>query len=502
MHTTATPRWAWIRRLTLFATVFAVALTLAAVPAGADPAVTGRPTLPTVSGTPPIGTVGVDYWFPFTATGAPAPLFRLDPDNDMPPGIRLINSGILAGKPTAGGTYDFTVIAYNSAGEVSVPVTMTVWQRPALTNERALPPMLAGEPYQFRFEATGYPKPTFRNTSVLPRGLTLSPDGLLSGTPTRVGPADFSVQLSNSAGDKTYRFDPTVGERLTITGTPDITKQYRYYRYRFATTGYPTPTVSLTRGELPAGLELSDDGELSGMPIRGGKYLFTVSAANETGIVDHPVTMEVLQHPELINLYDMPTMRVGEPFEYRFETSGYPKPVFAAGTELPDGLTLTPDGLLAGTPTTAGRVRFELRLTNSVDTRVHWLSEDVEQTPTVTGTPDTAQVNQPYEYRFALSGYPAPTVTVSSGDLPGGLTLSRAGVLIGSPTEAGTFTFTVTATNSAGKADLPVTLEVSQPPEPAPSGSTTSLNLSTLPMGLARALVKSAVMSVESPSTP
>ncbi|WP_031937436.1 Ig domain-containing protein [Prescottella defluvii] len=435
-----------------------------------------------MTGTPRVATVGAGYEFAFTVKGEPIPWFRLDPYDDLPPGIRLINSGILRGTPTAGGTFGFAVIAYNSAGEVRVPVTMTVWQRPTLTNEKDLPPMLVGEPFEFRFAATGYPKPTFRNASALPDGLTLSPDGLLSGTPTRVGPADFSVQLSNSAGGRTYRFDPTVGEGLTITGTPDIAQQYENYRYQFATTGYPTPTVSLSLGKLPAGLKLSDDGELTGMPFHGGKYLFTVSATNETGTVDLPVTMEVFERPGLLNGYDMPrTMRVGEPFEYQLETSGYPKPVFDTATKLPDGLTISPAGLLSGTPTTAGRVRFETPFSNSVDKRVGYFTVTVEQTPTVTGTPDTAQVNQPYEYRFALNGYPAPTVIVTDGDLPDGLTLSRTGVLIGFPTRAGSYAFTVTATNSAGKADLPVTLEVSPDPAPAPgpSGSTSSLNLST-----------------------
>jgi len=358
--------------------------------------------------------------------------------------------------------------------------------------------MLVGEPFEFQFAATGYPKPTFRNASALPDGLTLSPDGLLSGTPTKVGPAVFSLGLSNNAGSKTYPFVTTIGERLTITGTPDVAEYARHYRYRFTTTGDPAPTVTLTRGDLPAGLELSDDGELTGMPTVGGKYTFTVSATNSTGTADLPVTMEVLQHPGLTNASMLPALRVGEPFEFQFETSGYPKPVFHKASALPDGLALSPDGLLSGTPITAGRVRFSVWLTNSVDTRLHWFGEDIEQTPTVTGTPDTAQVGRPYEYRFTVAGYLAPTVTVTAGDLPAGLALTKDGTLTGTPTAAGTFTFTATATNGAGSTDLPVTLEVA--PEPAPSGSTASLNTSTSPMDLARILVKSAVQSLDTAS--
>ena len=61
--------------------------------------------------------------------------------------------------------------------------------------------------------------------------------------------------------------------------------------------------------------------------------------------------------------------------------------------------------------------------------------------------PTTGTVGEAYSYPFAASGYPDPTFTVSSGTLPAGLTLTSAGALAGTPTSAGTSTFTVTASN-------------------------------------------------------
>jgi PKD repeat protein/flagellar hook assembly protein FlgD len=66
--------------------------------------------------------------------------------------------------------------------------------------------------------------------------------------------------------------------------------------------------------------------------------------------------------------------------------------------------------------------------------------------------PAEATVGAPYTFSFTASGSPAPTFALASGRLPDGLTLDAAGKLSGAPTTAGTYTFSVTATNPAGTA--------------------------------------------------
>ena len=52
---------------------------------------------------------------------------------------------------------------------------------------------------------------------------------------------------------------------------------------------------------------------------------------------------------------------------------------------------------------------------------------------------------------FTATGNPPPTFTVSSGTLPEGLTLDPvSGLISGTPAKAGSYTFRVTASNSAG----------------------------------------------------
>src|SRR5207253_1853262 len=74
--------------------------------------------------------------------------------------------------------------------------------------------------------------------------------------------------------------------------------------------------------------------------------------------------------------------------------------------------------------------------------------------PTITLTPSTlpnGTVGASYSQTITASGGTAPySFVVTAGMLPPGLVLSSGGVLSGTPTTAGTSTFTVTATDANG----------------------------------------------------
>jgi len=81
----------------------------------------------------------------------------------------------------------------------------------------------------------------------------------------------------------------------TIGGSPPPATLGEPYSYQFRVGGDPRPVIAVDSGSLPLGLSLSPDGLLSGTPVNGGTYSFTIWAGGEFGIAaTHPVTLEVL----------------------------------------------------------------------------------------------------------------------------------------------------------------------------------------------------------------
>jgi uncharacterized repeat protein (TIGR03803 family) len=69
--------------------------------------------------------------------------------------------------------------------------------------------------------------------------------------------------------------------------------------------------------------------------------------------------------------------------------------------------------------------------------------------PVITSTaPPSGIVGTIYNFTYDATGNPSPTFSLTAGILPPGLTLGTSGVLSGMPTTSGSYTGTVTATNS------------------------------------------------------
>jgi hypothetical protein len=196
--------------------------------------ITPPPILSITTTSLPPGTVNASYSTQIATTGGVTPLtFTITP-NGLPPGLTFnAASGRIIGIPKSTGTFNFSVQVEDSSlpfpGQVvsSVPLSITI-NTPAplnITTNPTLPGGFVATPYapQPLNVAGGVAPYTWVViTGQLPAGLTLAPDGTISGTPvlaTNPSPDFFTVKVSDS------ELDPNTGQPApqTLTQTFNVT---------------------------------------------------------------------------------------------------------------------------------------------------------------------------------------------------------------------------------------------------------------------------------------
>lgn len=181
----------------------------------------------------------------------------------------------------------------------------------------------------------------------------------------------------------------TEDARITTEIVPPGTVGLQYAQVTLRTTGFAsTPTFRVVRGILPPGLTLSSAGTFLGTPIALGTYTFTVEAS--------AIIRSIETNGESINIYQRATR------EY----------TIIIHSNLAEGLpVITTETLPNG----------------------------------IVGT-------QYEQTTLHSSAFPqTPSWSVIRGALPHGLSLSRTGVISGTPTVDGLYVFTVEARDGAGR---------------------------------------------------
>jgi uncharacterized protein (TIGR03437 family) len=162
----------------------------------------------------------------------------------------------------------------------------------------------------------------------------------------------------------------------------------------------------------------------------------------------------------VITTTSVPNGAVGQLYMTQFSSAGgqgtvtysVGPAVLTTPSALAPGLFLNPNGSLTGTPTTAGTFTFTV---DAQDQAGNQASAQFKQTiapelvittvsPLASGVAGGGQLVVTIQ---AMGGTPPYTFS-ESGKLPAGLTLTPNGLLVGNPTQVGTFTFTVTVTDS------------------------------------------------------
>jgi len=374
----------------------------------------------------------------------------------LPPGLWMNQNGLISGTAgqTAGNSYQFTAQAVNSLCPNN-PATgnFTILGVPEVTTS-SLPDATVGEPYSATVTATGgtggY---TFAATD-LPAGLTMTPAGQITGTPTEANPKWPSL-VDITATDSAGYTSPDALLELTVNYQPLEIASPTSLPAGQATVGYKavqfTATGGMAAGDqslytwsatgLPAGMSMSYNGVLSGTPAAQGHYTVTVTLPDEPGGVgstQQDFTLDVAYAPLAFTTSTL-TVIQGESYTGQVVAHGGEAPytMYRLSGALPSGLTFN-NGTLSGTTTAApGDYQITLGVTDSQsspqteqETFDLWVApSEVVPDQTVTSTETSNNIWSGYveqassAFTSASGTFTVPTAASSSG--------AEAGVWVG-----------------------------------------------------------------------
>ena len=296
-----------------------------------------------------------------------------------------------------------------------------------------------------------------------PTAVTASISG---GTNLQIsGPAGGQSNITVTATDLdgntvSQSFAVAVSEAPLFTSSAPTTPSLANQSYSFtcSASGYPAPTFSVTAGALPTGLSISSGGAITGTSTATGVFTGTITASNGIGTAaTQNFSITINQAPAFTSAAPTSSSLLNTAYSFTCTASGYPAPTFSVpANTLPTGLSLNPtSGAITGTPTATGVFTGTITASNGIVTAATQnFSITINQAPAFTSAAPTStgSAGTAYNFTCSASGYPVPTFSRTAGALPTGLTLSNAGIISGTPSAAGTFTGTITASNGIGTA--------------------------------------------------
>jgi len=275
---------------------------------------------------------------------------------------------------------------------------------------------------------------------------------------------------SASANTANWRIDDlsiSITAQQLSSGTPVITSSvtpsgtaYATFTYQIAADNSPT---SFGATGLPSQLNINTtNGQISGTITTPGDYSFTVSATNGSGTGSANVTLTMTKNSGAPTISSLLTAAAtaGSVFSYQIVASNTPTS-FTSGT-LPAGLTLDlVTGIISGTPTAGGVSNITITALNNLGQDSQTLVLTTSATPTITSsTSGSLYEGGTFSYTIAATATPAVTVYGATG-LPAGLSIdTETGIIGGSVSTAGTYSFTVSADNSVGTGTATYALRV------------------------------------------
>jgi large repetitive protein len=245
----------------------------------------------------PGGTIGQPYSKQLTVwsitgikpvQGGPTSATWSIASGSLPPGVNFSSSGLLSGTPTSEGSFTFVVKAAGG-GTATDTETETLVVRQPLALTGAVGKAEVGVPFSAHQSASGGSGTYTWSASkgALPAGVTLGPDGTISGTPGIAGSYALTLTVTDSESrSKSIDVTLVVKAKLAFktlklknatTGVP--------YRSTIVTTGGVAPLAWTVTGKVPKGFKIGKTGLLFGRPTKAGTYRITLTVTDSLGAV-------------------------------------------------------------------------------------------------------------------------------------------------------------------------------------------------------------------------
>ena len=362
----------------------------------------------------PEASPGAAYSQQLAAAGGSGSNTWLVAGGPLPQGLALSAGGAISGTPTAAGNSNFTVQVKDSGGGTATkPLSINVDPPPLTITTASLPGGTVGMPYAQNLAANGGSGGYIWSITAgsLPGGLNLSGGGMVSGMPSAAGSFPFTVQVKDSSGaTATKPLSITVNAALSITtaSLPTGSVGVAYSQTLTATGGTGGYTWTVGPGSLPAGLNLSGGGMISGTPSAAGSSMFTVQVKDSSGATATKPLSITVNAALSITTASLPAGSVGVAYSQTLAatggTGGYTWTVTAGS--LPAGLNLSGGGMISGTPSAAGSSMFTVQVKdNSGATATKQLSITINAALSITtASLPPGAVGAPYSQTLAATG--------------------------------------------------------------------------------------------------
>jgi hypothetical protein len=407
---------------------------------------------------------------------------------------------VISGTPTGttANTSNFTIQVTDTGGQSDLQALSIRINLPAAPNitTPSLPAGTFNGSYNQTVSITGGVGPFVWDVTAgaLPPGLTLNTsNGNISGTANTAGSFSFTLRVTDSFP----QFDQQDFTIVINAPTPPTITAPSLLPTGTITQTYPNTTLTASGGTapltwdpvvtpaLPNGLSWNAATHtISGEPLNGSQgtanHTFTVRDSTNpilTATRTYSLTI-VLPAPPTITTTSLSNGTVTQPYSRTVQaTGGTGALTWSISTgSLPTGLNpINPStGQITGTPSGAGTFNFTVRASdtlNQFDTQALSITIDLPAPPNITTTslPNGTVASAYNQTVQASGGTGALTWSISAGSLPTDLNPinSSTGQITGTPSTAGTFNFTVRATDTLNQFDdqpLSITIDLPAPP--------------------------------------